>query len=153
MATHAQRQKAYRERQGWAGRRKDRDRKRALREASRTTPSVTIATSVRDARKPPRDIPETHYETDDEAWEREHAHQMRPPPVHPRPMEPEPEVVIPDVIPQADMGIPIDLGTVEERRSEFEKLKAQYNVTLTKPNIGGRAAPETHPQLLEIEME
>lgn len=43
--------------------------------------------------------------------------------------------------------------TPEERRAAFEVFKRMpgYNVMLTKPNMRDRAAPETSPQLLEIE--
>lgn len=193
--THAERQAAYRERLGWAGRRKDRDRKRVARGTSRTELSVTIDHPVRDAKRPVREVPETHYETDDEAYEREHAPRMRPLPATPGQMEPNQRVVAPNAIydgrreeaqgfggarqavdqdPGRVGGLgdgggdearavteqgSLSGGTEAERRIHFQELKADmgipidrlYNVMLTKPNMRDRAAPETSPQLLEIE--
>ena len=131
MATHAERQRAYRERQGWAGRRKNRDRMRDARKGNAQGPCVTIGTSVRDAKRmvrAPREVQETHYETDDEAYEREH------PRVLPPKMEPAQEVVVHDVIGNTNMRgraapetsqqlpDPIDM-TPEERKAAFNVMK------------------------------
>jgi hypothetical protein len=149
--TNAERQKAWRKRHPYTSKRTAKERMRRLRhpvtnEAVRNEEPIVRNTLKRQ----PRPVPVTHYETDDEAWEREHAPRV-PPPAQ---MEPAQTVVIPDVISQVDMG-PTDAFamTVEERRAAFDVLKATYSVTLGKPNMGGRAAPETSPQLLEIEME
>ena len=61
LVTNAEKQKAYRARQGWAGRRKDRDRKRAAREKPVSVTSVTLAPVVRYEKREVREVQETRY--------------------------------------------------------------------------------------------
>lgn len=96
--TNAERQAAYRARQGWAGRRKDRDRKREARKKPVSVMSVTIAPPVRYEK---REVQETEYVSMDEVEGdadvmREHREVMekhRPPAPVSRQMEPEGRVV------------------------------------------------------------
>lgn len=96
--THAERQKAYRKRQGWAGKKREAARKKEARKGAMSVTSVTIAPSVRDAK---REVEETEYVSMDEVEGdtdvmREHRERMekyRTPALVTRQMEPRERVV------------------------------------------------------------
>ena len=129
--SNAERQKAWRKRNPYTSKRLAKERMQRRRGAVTNEPVRNEETNVRNAlmvlKRAVREVPETHYETDDEAWEREHG-----PPPAPRVKEsPVQEVVIPDVI-----------QTAEERRIE-EWLEANKN---------RRAAPDKHTVTLKIQV-
>lgn len=106
--THAERQKAYRKRQGWAGKKREAARKKEARKGAMSVTSVTIAPPVRDAK---REVQETEYVSMDEVEGdtdvmREHRERMekyRTPALVTRQMEPRERVVA-------------EVQTAEERR-------------------------------------
>jgi hypothetical protein len=145
--TNAERQKAYRERQGWAGKRKERDRKRKERgtitdsvSVTNAPPvryvSVTNAPPVRYVSVTPREVQETHTVSFDDVEgdprvmqeQRERLEKLRPPPAPPVRKDPEERVVAPVVITSEERRIEQWLEQKKSRRPAADLMSATNGI-------------------------
>ena len=140
--THAERQAVYRAKQGWAGKRKDRDRKRDARKTVTESMSVTIAPPVRDAPRHVRDVRETVAVSFDELEagpgvleeQRARMEKYRPPALVTRQMEPRERVVA-------------------HEASENEMKAMEDLVRLVERKKVDRPAGDVETGTVEVEME
>jgi hypothetical protein len=134
--TNAERQKAYRERQGWAGKRKERDRKRKERGTITDSVSVTNAPPVRYVSVTPREVQETHTVSFDDVEgdprvmqeQRERLEKLRPPPAPPVRKDPEERVVAPVVITSEERRIEQWLEQKKSRRPAADLMSATNGI-------------------------
>jgi len=121
--SNAERQKKWRKDHKGYARLREKNYKRRVRAEAKQADVRNVPNKrpfVRNGKVPVRDVQETHYETDDEAWEREHG----------------PRVVVPDRMEPAKKEVMEDKGKPTDQTPEEQRVALWL-----KSRSGGRNHP------------